>query len=78
MSTSRVVRRPSVRNQILLACMATLLAVIAAGAPAGAQSYPDKRITPVEPIPAGGLVDALARSLGEWLNDSWGGTVVVS
>ena len=46
-------------------------------ATARAQTYPDKRITIVVPIPPGGLVDAIARAFGEWLKQSWGATIVI-
>ena len=37
-----------------------------------AQSYPDRPIKIVVPVPPGGLVDTLARSIGQRLTKSWG------
>jgi tripartite-type tricarboxylate transporter receptor subunit TctC len=56
------------------------LAVLIAAAwlsPAVAQSYPDKPIRIVAPFPAGGLVDVLARAVGEEMAKSLGQPVIV-
>ena len=45
--------------------------------PVFAQSYPDRPIKIVVPVPPGGLVDTLARSIGQRLTKSWGQTVIV-
>ena len=44
---------------------------------AAAQSYPDKLITIVVPVPPGGLVDLIARLIGQQLSQAWSQTVVV-
>lgn len=60
-----------------------LLAIVAACifmfalAPVFAQSYPDRSIRIIAPFPAGGLVDVLARALGEELSRSLGQPVIV-
>ena len=58
----------------------TLLAVIAtcnvyAQAPAG--NYPNKQIRVIVPFPAGGPTDAIARAIGQKLNETWGQAVIV-
>ena len=67
------------RRLLMIAAVAVAAIAIGPGAtaPAQAQEYPSKRITIVVPIPPGGLVDAIARALGEWLSQSWGATVIV-
>jgi tripartite-type tricarboxylate transporter receptor subunit TctC len=62
-------------SRLLAAFAAALL--LAAGTPAGAQAYPDKPIRVVVPWPAGGLVDILARTVGERLQASLGQPVIV-
>jgi tripartite-type tricarboxylate transporter receptor subunit TctC len=42
-----------------------------------AQAYPSKQINIVVPIPPGGLVDLVARAVGEGLAEAWGQTVIV-
>jgi tripartite-type tricarboxylate transporter receptor subunit TctC len=44
---------------------------------ARAQAYPSKQITIVVPVPPGGLVDLVARAVGERLAEKWGQTVIV-
>ena len=44
---------------------------------ARAQGYPGKQITIVVPVPPGGLVDLVARAVGERLAEKWGQTVIV-
>ncbi len=44
---------------------------------ARAQAYPGKQITIVVPVPPGGLVDLVARAVGERLAEKWGQTVIV-
>jgi tripartite-type tricarboxylate transporter receptor subunit TctC len=52
--------------------------VVAVGlAPAMAQTYPDKPIRVMAPFPPGGLVDVLARALGEEMSKSLGQPVIV-
>ena len=57
-----------------------LLAAIAAAhahaqAPAG--NYPNKQIRVIVPFPAGGPTDAIARAIGQKLNETWGQPVIV-
>jgi len=47
------------------------------GAPVEAASYPDRLIKIVAPFPAGGVVDVLARALGEELSKSLGQPVII-
>jgi hypothetical protein len=42
-----------------------------------AQTYPGRQITIVVPVPPGGLVDLVARAVGERLAEIWGQTVMV-
>ncbi len=58
-----------------LALAAAMLVV-----PAGsvlAQAYPTKPITLIVPFPAGGTTDALARTIGQKLQEAWGQPVIV-
>jgi tripartite-type tricarboxylate transporter receptor subunit TctC len=54
--------------------LATLLGL---GAPASAQSYPNKSIHIVVPFVPGGITDILARALGQRLTEAWGQQVVI-
>ena len=74
--------RPSALHAALhsmLLCVS--LAAIAVTAPAWAQSaaerYPDKPIKIIVPYPAGGSVDAIARALGQRMQDNWGQPVLI-
>ncbi len=51
--------------------------VISFAGPAAAQSYPDRPVRIVAPFPAGGLVDVLARAVGEELAKTLGQPVIV-
>jgi tripartite-type tricarboxylate transporter receptor subunit TctC len=49
-------------------------AAAAAGLPtiasaAGAQTYPTRPVRVIVPFPPGGLVDTIARPIGQWLSD---------
>jgi len=44
---------------------------------AKAQAYPSKQINIIVPVPPGGLVDLVARAVGERLAEVWGQTVIV-
>jgi tripartite-type tricarboxylate transporter receptor subunit TctC len=57
--------------------MVPLLALLAAGAPALAQSYPARPVTIVVPFPAGGSVDGVARILAQELQERSGRAFVV-
>jgi tripartite-type tricarboxylate transporter receptor subunit TctC len=65
----------------LLRGLSSVLVLIAASwlspAQAQTQNYPDKPIRIVAPFPPGGLVDVLARALGEELSKSLGQPVVI-
>jgi tripartite-type tricarboxylate transporter receptor subunit TctC len=55
-----------------------LLAFLAAVAPdASAQNYPDRPIRIIAPFPAGGLVDVLARAIGDEMAKSMGQPIIV-
>lgn len=60
-----------------LAASAFVALAAASTAPAAAQSYPAKPIRVVAPFATGGLVDALARQVGEELRASLGQPVIV-
>ncbi|MDO8874973.1 MAG: tripartite tricarboxylate transporter substrate binding protein [Pseudolabrys sp.] len=57
--------------------MLALLFSVGAGAAAQAQIYPDRPIRLIAPFPAGGLVDVLARTVGDELSKSLGQPVIV-
>ena len=54
---------------VLVACFGTL--------PTPAQAYPDRPIRIVAPFPAGGLVDVLARAVGEELGKAIGQPIII-
>ena len=58
-----------------LALAAAMLVVPAGNALA--QAYPTKPITLIVPFPAGGTTDALARTVGQKLQEAWGQPVIV-
>ncbi len=64
-------------SAFIRAIVAAALAAAAWQAPALAQSYPDKPIRILAPFPAGGLVDVLARAVGDELSKSLGQPVIV-
>ena len=54
------------------------LALIAAGAPVSAQTYPSRPITMVVPFPPGGNTDLMARALQTELTKALGQSVIIS
>ena len=61
----------------LLRIVAALILAIGFASAAGAQSWPTKPIRMIAPFPAGGLVDVLARAVGEELAKTLGQPVVI-
>ena len=61
------------------ACLAAAVAIAAsaAHAQAPAANYPTKQIRVIVPFPAGGPTDAIARAIGQKLNETWGQAVIV-
>ena len=56
---------------------AAVLAAVAAGGSAGAQSYPSRPVTLIVPFPPGGGVDAVARIVAEKLSSGLGQQVII-
>ena len=73
-SVSRPLRARIAR---LLIAVGTSIALATAGAPAKAQTWPDKPIKFVIAAPAGSSLDALARVIGDKLKDRLGQSVIV-
>jgi tripartite-type tricarboxylate transporter receptor subunit TctC len=71
----RMSRRLSHARLFTLAAIGTLAAFTTA--PALAAGYPDKQITIVVPLPAGGAADIFARAIGERFRQDWGQAVIV-
>src|SRR3954468_7908311 len=61
-----------VRTSLL--AVATLLA---GGAAAGADGYPERVVRIISPYPPGGSVDTMARVLAQRLAELWGSSVIV-
>ena len=61
----------------MLRMLFALLALVAAVAPAHAQSYPAKPLRLIVPFPPGGGTDFVARTVANELGKSTGWTVVV-
>ncbi len=64
---------------ILQGCLAAAVAIAASAANAQtpAATYPAKQIRVIVPFPAGGPTDAIARAIGQKLNETWGQAVIV-
>src|SRR5262245_40361426 len=60
--------------RFVIAAIATLLA-FAGGA--SAQSYPNGQVKLIVPVPAGGVTDIMARTVGQRLAELWGQAVIV-
>jgi tripartite-type tricarboxylate transporter receptor subunit TctC len=54
-----------------------MLGLLAAAAPASAQTFPSRTITIVSPAPAGGVTDIIGRALAQRLSKTWGQQAVV-
>src|ERR1700754_2867082 len=54
-----------------------LVAAMAFATTTSAQNYPSGRVKLIVPIPAGGVTDVMARTVGQRLQEMWGQTVVV-
>src|SRR5437667_4930897 len=54
-----------------------IVALLAAGTTASAQTYPNQRVTIVVPFSAGSITDGLARILADKLADMWKQQVIV-
>lgn len=59
------------------ALLAVSLATLCAGAPASAQTYPQRPVRVVVPVSAGGGVDSLARLVSQRFNAVWGQPFIV-
>jgi tripartite-type tricarboxylate transporter receptor subunit TctC len=59
------------------ACIAALALCATAPVLAQAERYPDKPIRIIVPFPAGGSVDAIARAVGQRMQENWGQPVVI-
>jgi tripartite-type tricarboxylate transporter receptor subunit TctC len=64
-------------KRLRLAALAGVLMIAGVGASASAQAYPDKPIRIIAPFSAGGLVDVLARAVGEEISKTLGQPVIV-
>jgi tripartite-type tricarboxylate transporter receptor subunit TctC len=58
-------------------CLSILASVGAVCAPARAQAYPDRPVTVVVAVAAGGLTDVLTRAVTQRLSEMWGQPVIV-
>lgn len=67
--------RPLTRRQVLLSATATGAALVMPNA--WAQAYPNKPIRIILPFTPGGTTDALARGIGQKLQEYWGQATVV-
>src|SRR5262245_62338165 len=62
---------------IVAACLAGLLAALAASAACAQTPFPNRTVKFIVPFPAGGINDILARIIGERLQARWGQTIVI-
>lgn len=62
--------------KLIIATIAAILVPCLTGA-VSAQTYPNRTITIIAPFPAGGLVDVLARAVGEEISKTLGQPVIV-
>ena len=76
-SAPRAGPRPFARRTLLRACASLAAALLCAGAPAVAQTYPTRPVTLVVPYAPGGASDALGRLVAKWLQDKLGQPFVV-
>ena len=63
------------RNRIT--CVTLTTCVLVAGAASAQPNYPSKAIRYVVPFPAGGLLDIVARAIGQDLNKAWNQPVII-
>jgi len=63
--------------RIVAACLAGLLAALAASAACAQTPFPNRTVKFIVPFPAGGINDILARIIGERLQARWGQTIVI-
>jgi len=62
---------------IVLAVVLSMAGLACAGMTAGAQTYPDRRITLIVPYTAGSGFDFAGRTVGQRLSDRWGQPVII-
>ena len=65
------------RLQLVAASLVSIAMAVTSVASAADVAFPTKPVRIVVPFPAGGVLDRLARSLGQKLSESWGQPVVV-
>ena len=65
------------RTFLHLAACTAALPVPAASRFAWAQAYPSRPVRLIAPYPAGGVVDLMARLIGQWLSERLSQTFVV-
>ena len=72
---------PQLSHRSLLRTISIVMLLLASTTPSLAQSpaarYPDKPIKIIVPYPAGGSVDAIARALGQRMQENWGQPVLI-
>lgn len=75
MPIASVLRQISLGRLVCL--MAAVVMLTGAPRPAAADDWPDRTVTLVVPFPAGGSMDFIGRSIGRYLTETFGQTVVV-